>query len=133
MNNIRNQNSVNSGIEESSNENKKEFIYSNFHQLNRNSTNPFFIPIQTEKNQHVGLVDTGADETIMHVHNIPDNAELIKNIVKVKSATRNDIKTIGQVRALNVTVGTSKILISVFITVEKPRYTIIGYKEIMKN
>lgn len=71
MNNRKGQNSLNSGTEENMDENKRVFIYYNFHQLYRKRANPFCIPIRAVRHWHMGLADTRADVLIMHVDNIP--------------------------------------------------------------
>ncbi|KRH92925.1 LTR retrotransposon, partial [Pseudoloma neurophilia] len=120
--------SVNAMEEEENNE--KSFIYSN--SLAPLKKNPFFLTVKCCGKLHVGLLDTGADTSIIHESNLPPDAKIINSRINVQSASGDRLKIIGQAIDIPLTIGSNKILFSPFVTNSSPEYTIIGTPIIKK-
>lgn len=116
---------MNSSLEAKKNNDSVHLIFAQFR--NR-GISPFFTSLVTQKNNHVGLIDTGADMSIIHYENMSSNALLIRKNAIIRSATGEPLKIIGQVFGLEVRLGPKEIIFSSYITKEEPKYTIIGLK-----
>lgn len=110
-------------------------IVSNIAQeLDEMTSNPFKTFIFTQKCGHEGLLDTGADCSIINVNNIHDFS-LIKSTEKnltIKTASNNRIKIIGKVENYRIIIKDKTYFLSALVTDEFPRYTILGINFIKK-
>lgn len=111
--------------------NKQEFIHSNFGSLN--SINPFFVSVITNADAHTGLIDTGADTSIIHEENVRPNIQRSDSINTIRSATGEALNIIGRIWNLEVKIGTEIFKLNLHIVRGSPKYMIIGYKDILKT
>lgn len=92
-------------MEEKDELNKNDFVYLNFAQLRHGGVNPFLTSLVTEKNNHVGLIDTGVDVSIMHLENVPSNVSLIRKNTMIRSTSGELLKIVGQAVGVKVKLG----------------------------
>lgn len=108
-------------------------LYSNFKPRINHKNNSFVISVFTAKNSHLGLIDTGADSTIMHINNLPENIEISESLAQIREASGDKLKIIGRASEFEIIVGCRKMRISPFITVVQPKYTILGFEDILRT
>ncbi|MGL5707208.1 MAG: reverse transcriptase family protein, partial [Aeromonas sp.] len=103
-----------------------EFIYTVFH--NKFSKNLFRTPILIGNTPSQGLVDSGADVSIVHISVIPSKTQIyqLDKRFQIHSATGNTLRIIGQVKGLKISINGSEYLLNAYVTDHKPVYIILG-------
>lgn len=81
--------------EDDEEENKREFVYSNFKNLT--CINQFFVFINTSKGYQTGLSDTGADNSLIYRVNLPEQISISSEKAKIRSASGELLNIIGRI------------------------------------
>lgn len=128
---------INQIVEENDNNenqlNKREFIYS---VINCNK-NPFTVNLKISHITHKGIIDTGADISLIHISNIPNKIKIFKENKTQKfthsiySACGKKISIIGKIE-LKVGINNKEFNMPFFVTDKNPKYTLIGTDNILK-
>lgn len=74
----------------------EKYIHSNFRPLRINHIYPSYTFIFTNKNSHVALIVTGADETIMNIDNLPRDIKINESLANIVLASGNKLNILGQ-------------------------------------
>lgn len=69
----------------------------------------------------------------MTIDNLPKSIKINRSLANIESASGNKLKILGPGTEFEAVVGTMKMRISPFITSDRPAYTIIGYKDLLRN
>lgn len=125
INNVRNDEVEVEKLEEL---NKYKSIYS----VNKN-INPFTIKISTNEGTHEGIIDTGADVSLINKNNIPKGIQIKKctEDINIYSACGNQIKVIGEVE-IQITINYNQYHIKALVIEGNPSYTLLGADMIIK-
>ena len=118
--------SINS-IEEDSEENKNSLNYSS-------PKNPFYKRISINKGKkHLGLIDTGADVSLINIENLPADVKIIKSNQYIQSTTGNPLKIIGKVENVDLEIQDKTKKIRAYVNKGNPKYSIIGVDNLIKH
>lgn len=86
----------------------------------------------TNLGSHTGLIDTGANTSVIHKKNVPPNVQRSDSIGTIRSASGEALHIIVRIWNLEVLIGTEIFKLNSHIVRGSPKYTIIGYRDILK-
>ncbi|MGL5771315.1 MAG: pol polyprotein, partial [Bacteroidales bacterium] len=104
---------------------KDKYLYSNFHKSR--SSNPFETIIKIDNKEYRGLLDSGADLSLIHEKTIPPHCIIHRCTLKnIRSASGDPIKIIGRVEKLDIMIDGVEYTISALVNSGNPSCTILG-------
>ncbi|KAM0685149.1 hypothetical protein COBT_003642 [Conglomerata obtusa] len=96
---------------------------------------PFSKIVYIDKKSHMGLIDTGAEVSLINHVNVPKISikKVIENNLKILSATGNLIEIMVYVSNLKIMIDNKVYFINAYITKTQPEITLLGANFLQKN
>ncbi|KAF9760593.1 Retrovirus-related Pol polyprotein from transposon [Nosema granulosis] len=123
----------NGKMEEHEGCNKDFNVYSLDTVLECTSKNPFFTKVVINNVTHTGLLDTGADVSLINISRIKDRSKIEPVHERIKTASGDTIVIKGIIRNLVINVLGKEIIFSPLVCQGLPDYTILGIDVISSN